>query len=179
MRYALMVIGGILALSGIVWMSIIGYYPNDIPVILGMLAVGAVMLTIGSKMNERKDDSDAQRALANLNASNYRVQGTPAAAPFPAPTPGATAPAPVPAPVPEPAPAPKPAPAIPAAQPNPVTVDPALGDPVKVGDYWVGEIVNEHRFTGTSWEPYGGYRLGDIVGNHRFDGTGWQPFNNA
>lgn len=47
---ALVGVGAVLALVAFVWMSIIGYYPDQLPVILVLLAAGGVLLWLGQRM---------------------------------------------------------------------------------------------------------------------------------
>lgn len=46
---ALIAVGVILLLIGIVWMTIIGYYPSQLPVIVIIVAVGALLAWLGQR----------------------------------------------------------------------------------------------------------------------------------
>lgn len=47
------------------------------------------------------------------------------------------------------------------------------------GDYQVGEVVNGHKWTGSTWEPVDTYQVGEIVNGHRWTGTAWEQVSVA
>lgn len=46
----LIAIGGALLLAALVWMTVIGYYPNQLPTIIVMLGFGAGLAWFGERM---------------------------------------------------------------------------------------------------------------------------------
>lgn len=55
-RIIFSVIGVILVLIGIVKVSIIGFYPSEAPLYIGIVMVGGVCCYIASKIKTHKDD---------------------------------------------------------------------------------------------------------------------------
>ncbi|TFD13141.1 hypothetical protein [Cryobacterium sp. TMT4-10] len=43
-------VGVVLLLVGFVWMSVIGYYPDQLPVIIVLVAAGALLAWLGQRM---------------------------------------------------------------------------------------------------------------------------------
>lgn len=43
-------IGSVLVVIGLIWGSVIGYYPSDVPVLLCLFAVGIVLAWIGQRL---------------------------------------------------------------------------------------------------------------------------------
>ena len=60
---ALATVGVALLLAGFIWMAIIGYYPNQLPIIVGLLAVGALLAWLGQKMHQ---SAKRENALAQI-----------------------------------------------------------------------------------------------------------------
>ena len=54
LKALLLIVGGIAVLVGIIWASVIGYYPKDVPYLLSFLLVGIVFLFAGSKIRVEK-----------------------------------------------------------------------------------------------------------------------------
>jgi len=67
----LAVIGGILALIGFIWGWVVGYYPNELPVIFVLLAIGAGLLWLGSKLYSSAPDTPAAKPYAAQTASTH------------------------------------------------------------------------------------------------------------
>lgn len=63
--YVVAGIGIALVLAGIVWASVVGFYASDVPVLIGFLAVGALLAWIGQRLLKRSKRSVAQRDTEN------------------------------------------------------------------------------------------------------------------
>ena len=81
----LAVIGGILALIGFIWGWVVGYYPNELPVILVLLAIGAGLLALGAKLYSSAPDARVASPYTPQPASTHWLAAS-ASAPAAAPT---------------------------------------------------------------------------------------------
>jgi len=68
-------VGGILAAIGLIWGVVIGYYPSELPALIGTLGSGALLLFIGSRM------------IASTKPTTVEWQPSSAIAPVPAAAP--------------------------------------------------------------------------------------------
>ena len=75
--------GVILAAIGFIWGWVVGFYPRELPYVIGLVVVGGLLAWLGFKLmdkGEEKEDAGPQRAMA-IAASTPAP--TPAAAPRP------------------------------------------------------------------------------------------------
>lgn len=82
--------GVILLLIGIVWASIVGYYPSEVPGLLASLGGGALLVFIGSRMVASTKSTQVEwrpTAPPTTPAAPVAPVSPPAAAEAPAPTP--------------------------------------------------------------------------------------------
>lgn len=50
--YVLTGIGAVLVVIGIIWAVIVGFYPSDLPMLFGLLIVGAILAWVGQRMSQ-------------------------------------------------------------------------------------------------------------------------------
>ncbi|GAA4531341.1 hypothetical protein GCM10023160_33640 [Brachybacterium paraconglomeratum] len=61
-------IGIALIVIGFIWGFVIGYYPSDLPVLLGLLLVGAGMAWGGQRMFQTAKRQNTEREIAQRDA---------------------------------------------------------------------------------------------------------------
>ncbi|TAJ47296.1 MAG: hypothetical protein EPO52_12400 [Herbiconiux sp.] len=61
---ALVAVGVILLLIGIIWMAIIGFYPSQLPIILVLLVAGGVLSWAGQRMYQSAKRANAEHRIA-------------------------------------------------------------------------------------------------------------------
>lgn len=57
-------IGIVLAVIGLIWGVVVGFYESDLPVLLGLLAVGALLAWIGQRMFQSAKRSQVEQRIA-------------------------------------------------------------------------------------------------------------------
>jgi len=84
-KYGFGVVGGVLAAIAIVKVSVIGYYPSEAPLYIGMLIVGCVCLYVSTKVKISEGGADAasrHAAPASDSTTQTHVQKADARAQF-------------------------------------------------------------------------------------------------
>lgn len=74
---ALMAIGGVLTAIGVIWGSVIGYYPSELPVLIPILLLGAGGLWLGQRLYANAPETPAPRALPPSVANAFATPPTP------------------------------------------------------------------------------------------------------
>lgn len=69
---ALMIVGGALLLAALVWMAVIGYYPNQLLIIVVMVAVGAGLAWFGQRIYQNTNRKIASRHIQQRDAGTGR-----------------------------------------------------------------------------------------------------------
>jgi len=67
--YVLIGIGAILAAIGLIWGVVVGFYASDLPLLLGLLAVGAGLLWFGQRLSQAAKRSNVERRIADRDAT--------------------------------------------------------------------------------------------------------------
>lgn len=63
-------IGVVLIVIGLFWGGVIGYYPSDLPLLLGLLLVGAGMAWGGQRMFQTAKRQNAEHEIAQRDAAD-------------------------------------------------------------------------------------------------------------
>ncbi|MHA3684072.1 hypothetical protein ACXR2T_09280 [Leucobacter sp. HY1910] len=66
--YLIMWCGVALLLWGLAWAVIIGYYPSELPFVLGLLVVGSVGAFVGQKMVQAAKRSNVEQRIEQRKA---------------------------------------------------------------------------------------------------------------
>lgn len=66
--YVLAGIGVVLAAIGLIWGVVVGFYESDLPLLLGLLAVGAGLMWIGQRMSQAAKRSNIERRIADRDS---------------------------------------------------------------------------------------------------------------
>ncbi|WP_230104089.1 hypothetical protein [Microbacterium sp. Bi121] len=67
--YVLIGIGAVLAAIGLIWGVVVGFYASDLPLLLGLLAVGAGLLWFGQRLSQAAKRSNVERRIADRDAT--------------------------------------------------------------------------------------------------------------
>lgn len=68
-------VGLVLVAIGLIWGVVIGYYPSDVPVLLGILIAGAITSTVGQRMYQSAKQKQAEVRLAQRDAAGGGSHG--------------------------------------------------------------------------------------------------------
>lgn len=60
----MLVIGGALLLAAIIWMAIIGFYPDQLPIIIVMVVAGALLAWQGQRARDAAKRANALNRIA-------------------------------------------------------------------------------------------------------------------
>ncbi|MGC0369676.1 hypothetical protein [Microbacterium sp. SLBN-111] len=66
--YLLTAVGGLLVVIGLIWGAVVGFYPRDLPLLLGLLVVGGILAYIGQRQTTAFKRAEAERRIAERNA---------------------------------------------------------------------------------------------------------------
>ncbi|NLE81979.1 MAG: hypothetical protein GX610_20845 [Rhodococcus sp.] len=63
--YIVCAVGGALAGIGLIWGVVVGFYPSDRPMVIGLMLVGAALLWGGQRMFQSAKRSQIEQAIAD------------------------------------------------------------------------------------------------------------------
>lgn len=63
-------IGLVLAAIGLIWGVVVGFYQSDLPVLLGLLMVGALLAWTGQRMSQSAKRSQVEQRIAQRDAGD-------------------------------------------------------------------------------------------------------------
>lgn len=66
--YVVAGIGIVLVVIGLIWGVVVGFYPGDVPMLLGILAVGAILAWIGDRMIRSAKRAQVEKRIAERDA---------------------------------------------------------------------------------------------------------------
>lgn len=66
--YVLVGVGAVLAAIGLIWGMVVGFYPSDLPALLGLLIVGGGLAWIGQRMAQAAKQSNVERRIADRDS---------------------------------------------------------------------------------------------------------------